>query len=199
MKDLLNSWNQYPGSVVPLAMYTRRSRRDVRHSVTQLLPDWWLAMTLLMWLWRVKMASGDLNDVTLVTEEAFKRLDWCYSGYWGGFLETWLMWLWLLRMPFRELTDVTLVSDEILRRLDWCDSGAWRCLLEIWLMWLWRVMITFGDLTDDLKMASRDLTDVALVSGEWGSKLSIEANESCLLMKVAQWWKLSFDESCNSN
>ena len=40
-------------------------------------------------------------------------------------------------------------------------------------------MITFGDLTDDLKMASRDLTDMALVSED----------ESCLLKqtKVVFW------------
>ena len=31
--------------------------------------------------------------------------------------------------------------------------------------------MTFGDLTDDLKIASRDLTDVALVSGDESGQL----------------------------
>ena len=114
--------------------------------LTYLLSHWWLAMTLLMWPWWVMIPKEDLTGVILVSEDGFWRLDWCDSGYWGGFLETWLMWLWLLRRPFRDLTDVTLVSADILRRLDWCDSGVWGCLLETWLMWPWWVMIPKEDL-----------------------------------------------------
>ena len=117
---------------------TRRSRSDVVHS----LPDSWLAMTWLMWPWWMMIPKEDLTGVILVSEDGFWRLDWCDSGYWGGFLETWLMWLWLLRRPFRDLTDVTLVSNDILRRLDWCDSGVWGCLLETWLIWLWPLKLT---------------------------------------------------------
>ena len=91
---------------------------------TYSLTPWWLAMTWLMWPWWVMIPKEDLTGVILVSEDGFWRLDWCDSGYWGGFLETWLMWLWLLRRPFRDLIDVTLVSDDMLRRLDWCDSGV---------------------------------------------------------------------------
>ena len=48
--------------------------------------------------------------------------------------------------------------------------------------------ITFGDLTDNLKMASRDWNDMALVNED----------KSCLLKqtKIVFWWNLSFDVSC---
>jgi len=90
----------------PLVSVTRRSRSDVVH----LLPDW-------------LMVSNDLTDVTLVSDDTERGLDWCDSGEWRWLLETWLMWLWLLRRLFRDLTDVTLVSEDGFWRLDWCDSG----------------------------------------------------------------------------
>ena len=86
---------------------------------TDWLTDWWLAMTWLMWPWWMMIPKEDLTGVILLSEDGFWRLDWCDSGYWGGFLETWLMWFWLLRRPFRDLTDVTLVSDDILRLTYW--------------------------------------------------------------------------------
>ena len=146
-----------------------------------------------MWPWWVMIPKEDLTGVILVSEDGFWRLDWCDSGYWGGFLETWLMWLWLLRRPFRDLTDVTLVSDDILRRLDWCDSGVRGCLLETWLMWLWWVRMKV------VYQSKRKLSfgEICLLmkAVQWW-KLSFD--ESCLLMKVVQWWKLPIDESYNS-
>ena len=34
--------------------------------------------------------------MTLVSEGAFKRLDWRDSGEWGYLLQFWLVWLWQL-------------------------------------------------------------------------------------------------------
>ena len=93
---------------------TRRSRSDVGHWLTYLLTDW-------------LDVSIDLTDVTLVSNDSLRRLDWCDSGEWGcllktlladvtgdsGYLKkTWLMWLWCVKMPSRNLTDVTLVSED---------------------------------------------------------------------------------------
>ena len=65
--------------------------------VTDLLTDWWLS---------------DFTEVTLVSENAFQRLDWCDSGESRCLLETWLMLFWWLRIPKEDLTDVTLVSED---------------------------------------------------------------------------------------
>ena len=71
-----------------------------------LVTDW-----LTDWLNHSLDVSIDLTDVTLVTDDTWRRLDRCDSGEWGCLLQTWLMWLWWLRMPSRDLTDVTLVSE----------------------------------------------------------------------------------------
>ena len=57
-----------------------------------------------------------------------------------------------MRIPLEDLIYVTLVSEDAFLRLDWC--------------------------------------------GERGYLLGYEGDESCLLMKVVYWWKLSIDESC---
>ena len=67
---------------------TRRSRNDV---FTYSLPEWWLALTWLMWPWWVMKPKEDLIYVTLVSEDTFSRLDWCDSGEWRCLLGTWLM------------------------------------------------------------------------------------------------------------
>ena len=87
---------------------TRRYRSDVGH----LLSSSWLALAWLMWPWWVMIPKEDLIYVTLVSEDAFSRLDWCYSGDWGYLKKTLLMWLWWVKMPSRDLTDVTLVSED---------------------------------------------------------------------------------------
>ena len=48
---------------------TRRSRSDAVHSLTYSLTTSWLALTWLMWLWWVRIPSGDLTDVTLVSDD----------------------------------------------------------------------------------------------------------------------------------
>ena len=92
------------------------------------------------------------------------------------------MWLWWLKKASGDLTDVTLVT-----------VG----LLETWLMWLWLLRRPFRDLTD-VTLVSDDILRILdwYDSGEWGWKLSIEANKSCLLVKFDFWWKLSSDGSC---
>ena len=90
-----------------------------------------------MWLWWVRIPSGDLTGVTLVCDHTFWRVDWCDSGVWGYLLETWLVWLWWVMIPTEDLTDVTLVSEDAILRLHWCDSGKWGCLVVTFLMWLW--------------------------------------------------------------
>ena len=60
---------------------TRRSRSDVGHWLTYLLTDW-------------LDVSIDLTDVTLVSNDSLRRLDWCDSGEWRWLLETWMMRLW---------------------------------------------------------------------------------------------------------
>ena len=56
-----------------------------------------------------------------------------------------------------------------------------------------------------VRMPSRDLTDVTLVSEDESCLLmklvylwKLYIDESCPLMKVVYWWKLSIDESYNS-
>ena len=83
------------------------------------------------------MVTMDLTDVTLVSDDTKRGLDWCDSGEQRGLLETWLMWLWWVNMPSRDLAELVIL--DTLRRLDWCESGAWGCLLETWLMWFWWV------------------------------------------------------------
>ena len=58
--------------------------------------------------------STDLTDVTLVNDDTYWRLDWCYSSNWGYWWRWWRWW----------------------RRLDWCDPGEWWYLLKTWLMLL---------------------------------------------------------------
>ena len=57
---------------------------------------------------------ADLTDVTLVSDDTYRRLDLCDSGKWGSLLETWLMLLWGLRIPKEDLTDATVVSEDAL-------------------------------------------------------------------------------------
>ena len=64
-----------------------------------------------MWVSDWVSVSTDLNDVTLVSDVSYWRLDWCYSCNWGYW------WRWW-------------------RRLDWCDPGEWWYLLKTWLMLL---------------------------------------------------------------
>ena len=57
------------------------------------------------------MVSIDLTDVTLVSDDTFRRLGtWVTHDHLSSVIES-------------NLTDVTLVSDDTLRRLDLCDSG----------------------------------------------------------------------------
>jgi len=194
----VNTWVRCAsGSVFSV---TRRSRSDVGH-----LLSYWL------------MVNNDFTDVTLVSDDTERGLDWCDSGEWRWLLETWLMWLLLLRRLFRDLADVTLVSEDGFWRIDWCDSGYWGGFLETWLMWLWLLRRPFRDLTD-VTLVSDDILRILdwCNSGVWGclletwliwlwwvrmkvvyrSKQKLSFGEICLLMKAVQWWKLSFDESC---
>ena len=59
----------------------------------------------------------DSTDVTLVSDDTYWRLDWCYTsnrGYQWGWWRRWRWW----------------------KRLDWCDPGEWWYLLKTWLMLL---------------------------------------------------------------
>ena len=114
-------------------------------------------MTWLMWPWCVRIPSRDLTGVTLVSDDTYRRLDWCDSGEWRWLLETWLIWLWWVMIPKEDLTDVTLVSGDTFLRLDWCDSGE------------------------------EDLADVTLVSEDTFYWWKLCIDESCLLMKVVYW------------
>ena len=80
---------------------TRRSRSDSRQLLTYSLTHW-------------VSVSTDLTDVTLVSDDTYWRLDWCYSSNWGYWWRWWRWW----------------------RRLDWCDPGEWWYLLKTWLMLL---------------------------------------------------------------
>ena len=68
------------------------------------------------------------SSLTRVSEDGFWRLDWCDSGYWGGFLETWQMWLWWVKMAS--------IDNFHPHSPDWCDSGCWGGFLETWQMWV---------------------------------------------------------------
>ena len=99
---------------------TRRSRSDVGHWLTYLLTDW-------------LDVSIDLTDVTLVSNDSLRRLDWCDSGEWryqyaihwisiiinDSWLPfNWLSWLWWVKIPKEDFTDVTLVTKDAFWRLD---------------------------------------------------------------------------------
>jgi hypothetical protein len=57
------------------------------------------------------MVKIDLTDVTLVSDDTFRRLvTWVTHDHLSSVIES-------------KLTDVTLVSDDTFRRLDLCDSG----------------------------------------------------------------------------
>ena len=100
---------------------TRRSRSDVGHWLTYLLTDW-------------LDVSIDLTDVTLVSNDSLRRLDWCDSGEWGCLLKTWLMWPWCVRISSKDLADVALVRD-IVHLLTYSLTD-WTLALT-WLMWPW--------------------------------------------------------------
>ena len=96
---VLHFWNIL-NDPIRLFSVTRRSRSDSRPSLTN-----WLSV------------STDLTDVTLVSDDTYWRLDWCYPSNRG-------CWWWSVRVFFgpilSRLTEVTLVSDDTYWRLDWC-------------------------------------------------------------------------------
>ena len=83
---------KFPNNTV-LFSITRRSRSDVSDWLT----EWSLA---------------DFTDVTLVSEDAFYRIDWYDSGEWGYLLETWLMLAWWVMITKEDFIYVTLASDD---------------------------------------------------------------------------------------
>ena len=61
--------------------------------------------------------NTDLTDVTLVSDDTYWRLDWCYSSNEDTDEDD--------EDDEEDLTDVTLVSDNTYWRLDWCYSIDW--------------------------------------------------------------------------
>ena len=58
---------------------TRRSRSDESHSLTYSLTHslTHVSATLLTWLWWVRIPTRYLTDVTLVSDDTYRRLNWC--------------------------------------------------------------------------------------------------------------------------
>ena len=94
----------------------------VTHLLTYWLTDWLIVST-------------DLTDVTLVSDDTYWRLDWCYSsnsGYWWGWWRwcrwwrwwrqwrqwrRWLMWPWWVMIP---------------KTSDRCDKEWWLVTFRLW-------------------------------------------------------------------
>ena len=146
--------------VIDIISVTRRSRSDSRYSLTHSLTE-------------SVSVSTDLTDVTLVSDDTYWRLGWCYSSNWGYCGD-----------DEEDCTDVTLVSDDTNWRLDWCYSNNWGSdesyqVVKVIMWW---------------KLSSDQSYQVMKVILWW--KLS--SDESYLVMKLIQWWKLFSDESLRS-
>ena len=85
-----------------------------------------------------------------------------FFSVWGKFRRRTTLWavtpsllISIFSVTRRSRSDVGhWITESVMdSRLDWCVFGEWGCLLETWLMCLWWV-----------RMPSRDLTDVTLVS-----------------------------------
>ena len=122
-----------------------------------------------MWLWWVRMPSWDLTDVTLVSEDAFLRLDWYDSGECGCLLETWLDYFekYIFRNTFLEIH----FEKYIFRNTSSDDSHPVRTVIQSW------------------QSSSYDCHPVMTVIQWWQSSI----DDSHPVMRVIQWWQSSSD------